>query len=154
MFTTTFQAFCLPLGQFIPWTACGFVCNVSISLIRFFSTNNTNWLKLEQWQNLQSDPYDRIASNNANSLLNLQRLPVFWAGRGTKNIRARVRARENPSKPLLRTWFLGTRPPCFPSPGCTFFCRDDRKPKFQPGLSYRQPSNISWQKLTHIRQCT
>ena len=36
----------------LPWTACGFVCNVSISLIRFPSASIINWLKLEQWQNL------------------------------------------------------------------------------------------------------
>ena len=44
------------------------------------------------------------------------------------SIRARVRARENPMKPFVRTSFLGTRPSCLPSPGGPFFFTDDRKP--------------------------
>ena len=48
-------------------------------------------------------------------------------GRGTKNIRARVRAREHHMKPFLRTLFLGTRPSCLPSPGRPLFDIDDRK---------------------------
>ena len=77
-----------------------------------------------------SDSYDRIASNNANSLLQVRN--AFWvlAGRrrGTKSIRARIRARENRMKPSVRTSFLGTRPSCLPSPGGPFFCTGDRKP--------------------------
>ena len=41
-------------------------------------------------------------------------------GRGTKSIRAMVRARENRMKPFGRTSFLGTRPSCLPSPGGPF----------------------------------
>ena len=48
--------------------------------------------------------------------------------RGTKSIRARVRARENHMKPFVRTSFLGTRPSCLPSPGRPLFDTDDRKP--------------------------
>ena len=44
-----------------------------------------------------------------------------------QSIRARVRARENHVKPLVRTSFLYTRPSCLPSPGRPFFCTDDRK---------------------------
>ena len=47
--------------------------------------------------------------------------------RGTKSIRARVRARENPMKPFVRTSFLGTKPSCLPSPGRPFFYPNDRK---------------------------
>ena len=53
--------------------------------------------------------------------------------RGTKIIRARVRARENPIKPFVRTSFLDTRPSCLPSPGKPFFCTEDRKPNFYLG---------------------
>ena len=59
-----------------------------------------------------------------------------WGGgrrRGTKIIRARVRARENPMKPFVRTSFLDTRPSCLPSPGRPFFCTEDRKPNFYLG---------------------
>ena len=72
------------------------------------------------------------------SLLDSQRLLGFWEGgggggeggrrRGTKNILARVRGRENRMKPVVRTSFLGTRPSCLPSPGRPFFCTYDRKP--------------------------
>ena len=44
------------------------------------------------------------------------------------SIRARVRARENPAKPFVRTSFLVTGPSCLPSPGGPFFFTDDRKP--------------------------
>ena len=54
--------------------------------------------------------------------------------RGTKSVRARVRARENPMKPFVRTSFLGTRPSCFPSPGWPLFDTDDRKPILWLGL--------------------
>ena len=54
--------------------------------------------------------------------------------RGTKSIRARVRARENRLKPFVRTLFLGTRPSCLPSPGRPFFCTDDGKPNLWLGL--------------------
>ena len=40
--------------------------------------------------------------------------------RGTKSIRARVRARENHMKPFVRTSFLGTDPRVFPAPGDRF----------------------------------
>ena len=69
-----------------------------------------------------SDSYDRIASNNANSLLQVRN--AFWVSegrkQGAKSIRARVRARENRMKPSVRTLFLGTRPSCLPSPGDRF----------------------------------
>ena len=48
--------------------------------------------------------------------------------RGTKSIRARVRAKETRIKPFARTSFLGARPSCLPSPGGPFFCTDERKP--------------------------
>ena len=83
---------------------------------------------------------ERIASNNANSVLDSQRFWVSGGGggrRGTKNIRAREN-RMKPLKPLVRSSFLGTRPSCLPSPGCTFFCRDDRKPKLLLSLPHRQ----------------
>ena len=56
--------------------------------------------------------------------------------RGTKSIRARVRARENLMKPLVRTSFLGTRPSCPPSPGDRFSAQTT-KTEFISG----QPSN-------------
>ena len=62
--------------------------------------------------------------------------------RGTKSIRARVRARENPMKPFVRTSFLGTRPSCLPSPGWRFFDKDGRKPNLWLGLP-GSPVNIS-----------
>ena len=75
--------------------------------------------------------HDRIASNNANSLLQVRNALWVFQGerrRGTKSIRARVRARENHMKPFVRTSFLGTRPSCLPSPGRPLFAADDRKP--------------------------
>ena len=64
-----------------------------------------------------------------------QTLIIIWKTRrrGTKIIRARVRARENPMKPFVRTSFLDTRPSCLPSPGRPFFCTEDRKPNFYLG---------------------
>ena len=82
-----------------------------------------------------------LASNNANSFLQVRN--AFWVSwgagrrRGTKSIRARVCARENPMKPFVRTSFLGTRPSFLPSPGRPFFSTDDRK--FITG-PHRQPS--------------
>ena len=60
----------------------------------------------------------------------------FLGGRrqGTKSIRARILARQNHMKPLVRTSFLGTRPSCLPSPGRPLFCTDDRKPNLRLGL--------------------
>ena len=78
-----------------------------------------------------SGSHDRVASNNANSLLQVRN--ALWVFQGerrrvTKSIRARVRPRENHMKPFVRTSFLGTRPSCLPSPGRPFFAADDRKP--------------------------
>ena len=44
------------------------------------------------------------------------------------SVQGRVRARENHMKTFVITSFLGTRPPCLPSPGRPFFAADDRKP--------------------------
>ena len=60
--------------------------------------------------------------------------------RGTKSIRAGVRARENPLKPFVRTSFLGTRPLCLPSPGETVFLHRQPKTEFIT-WPHRQPSN-------------
>ena len=60
--------------------------------------------------------------------------------RGTKSIRARVRARENHMKPFVRTSFLSTRPSCLPSPGETTFRHGRPKAHFMTG-PHRQPSN-------------
>ena len=62
--------------------------------------------------------------------------------RGTKSICARVRARENPMKPFVRTSFLGTRRSCLPSPGWRFFDTDDQKPNLWLGLQ-GSPVNIA-----------
>ena len=81
--------------------------------------------------------YDRIASNNVNSLHQVRNALWVFQGerrRGTKSIRARLGARKNHMKPFLRTSFLGTRPSCLPSPGRPFFATDDRKPNLWLGL--------------------
>ena len=86
---------------------------------------------------LKGYSHGRIASNNANSFLQVRNaLWVFQGERrqGTKSIRARVHARENPMKPLLRASFLRTRPSCFPSPGWPLCDTDDRKPILWLGL--------------------
>jgi len=73
-----------------------------------------------------------------------------WGGgrrRGTKSIRARDRARENPMKPFVRTSFLGTRPSCPPSPGRPFFCTDFlTEPHRQPRKQLIDLSH-NWMKI-------
>ena len=66
----------------LPWTACGFVCNVSISLSFPAPTSSTDLNSNNK--KLYSDFYDRIASNNANSLLHVRN--AFWVsgGRGAE----------------------------------------------------------------------
>ena len=86
---------------------------------------NSNNKKIIEWLP------DRIASNNANSLLQVRNALWVFQGerrRGTKSVRARVRARETHMKPFVRTSFLGTRSSCLPSPGRPLFDTDDRKP--------------------------
>ena len=86
---------------------------------------NSNNKKIIQWL------HDRIASNNANSLLQVRNALWVFQGerrRGTKSIRARVHARENHMKPFVRTSFLGTRTSSLPSPGRPFFAAYDRNP--------------------------
>ena len=120
----------------LPWTACGFVCNVRISMIRFSSVNIMKWLNSNGNKPSKVIPfdgpwYDRIASNNANSFLQVRNALWVFQGerrRGTKSIRLRLRATETHMKPFVRTSFLGTRPSCLASPGRPFFAADDRKP--------------------------
>ena len=75
----------------------------------------------------------RIASNNANSVLDSRRFWVSLGGGGGGGEVQKIFVQEkivwNHLKPLVRSSFLGTRSSCLPSPWCTFFCRDDRKPK-------------------------
>ena len=52
------------------------VCVQREHFSEFPSANIINWYKLEQWQYLLSDSYDRIASNNTNSLLQVRN--AFW----------------------------------------------------------------------------
>ena len=82
-------------------------------------------LKIIEWL-LWSNRFEQRKQTSSGS----QRLLGFWRGgrrQGTKSIRARVCARENPMKPFVRTSFLGTRPSCLPSPGGTVFLH--RRPK-------------------------
>ena len=120
----------------LPWTACGFVCNVSISLSFPAPTSSTD-LNSNNDKTYKVTPMIESLLNDANSRLQVRN--PFWVfqgvrRRGTKSIRARVRARENNMKPFVRTSFLGTRPSCHPSPGRPFFCTDDRKPNLWLGL--------------------
>ena len=54
------------------WTACGFVCNVSISRRLPAPTSSTDLNSNNKKKKLYSDSYDRIASNNANSLIQVR----------------------------------------------------------------------------------
>ena len=58
---------------------------------------------------------------------------------GTKSIRARVRARENPMKPFVRTSFLGTRTLVSSLPWEAVFLPRRPKTEFMTG-PHRQPS--------------
>ena len=65
---------------------------------------------------------ERIASNNANSVLDSQRFWVSGGGGGGEVQKIFVQGKIvwNHLKPLVRSSFLGTRPSCLPSPGCRF----------------------------------
>ena len=90
--------------------------------LRRWGRSARNFPSGEEWG--ETDVFEASDS----SLLQVRN--AFWVSggrrRGTKSIRARVRARENRMKPSVRTSFLGTRPSCLPSPGGPFFCTDDR----------------------------
>ena len=137
----------------LPWTACGFVCNVSISL-SFPAPASSTDLNSNNDKTWKSDSYDRIASNNANSLLQVRN--VFWVSGGAET-RYKKYSCKNPCKTKsyeTTRWFhmilsckdsctntfctlspfLGTRPSCLPSPGRPLFCTDDRNSNLRLGL--------------------
>ena len=107
----------------LPWTACGFVCNVSISLIQFPSPNIISWLKLEQWQHLLSDSYDWISLK--------KKLSWFVMSSWFLGVRARYKKYLCKGKSNETTWehhFLVPDIPLhLPSNGCMFFFGGDRK---------------------------
>ena len=119
--------------------SCGFVCNVSISLSFPAPTSSTD-LNSNNDKTYKATPMIESLRTTQIAFFRFATPSGFPRGvgggrrRGTKSIRARVRARENHMKPFVRTLFLGTRPSCLPSPGRPFFCTDDRKPNLALGL--------------------
>ena len=103
----------------------GFVCNVSISLSFPPPTSSTDLNssnKSESKSVIKVTPMTESLRTTQIAFFRFATPCGFLGGRrrGTKSICARVRARENPMKPFVRTSFLGTRPSCL----------DDRKPIF------------------------
>ena len=123
------------------------VCMQREHFSEFPSTNIINWLKLEQENNYRVTPMIELFRTTQIAFFRFA-TPSGFQGRGgrrgRKSIRARVRARENPMKPFVRTSFLGTRPLCLTSPGRPFFCPDDRKPNLWLGRTGSPVKNWVW----------
>ena len=107
----------------LPWTACGFVCNVSISLSFPAPTSSTDLNSNNK--KLYSDFYDRIASNNANSLLHVRN--AFWVsgGRGAETRYKKIFMQGYMQGKLVwnHLWehrFSAPDPRVFPPPGDRF----------------------------------
>ena len=76
------------------------VCMQREHVSEFPSANITNWLKHEQWQNWKSDSYNRITSNNANSLLQVRN--AFWVFKGRAGGAAETRYKKYSGKSPCR----------------------------------------------------
>ena len=111
-----------PFSVNLPWTACGFVCNVGISLSFPAPTSSTD-LNSNDDQPYKVTPMIESLRTTQNSLF--QVCNALWVSqkgrrRGTKSIRARVRARKNRMEPLWEHRFSEPDPRVFPPPGGRF----------------------------------
>ena len=87
----------------------------------FPSANIINSLKLEQWQNLLSDSYDRIASNNAT---------LGFCGGGGGGYSGKGKSYVTTLENIVSRYQTLVSSPLPPPPhDDRFFCTDDRKSK-------------------------